>query len=143
LKCLVYVLKTLRMPRESKIVAAQRESRWVVKWHPRAWEEVQAIEDAQERVAIAHAIEKLQIDGPALRSPHQSGVMGEGGAGLRELRPRRGRSRWRPLYRRIEQHLFAILVVGPEAEIDKGGYERAVRIASRRLRQIEERSKRK
>lgn len=94
-------------------------------------------------MAIAHAIEKLQVDGPALRSPHQSAVMGDGGAGLRELRPRRGSSRRRPLYRRIEQHLFAILAVGPEAEIDKAGYERAVRIASRRLSQLENRSKRK
>lgn len=129
------------MSRESEIIATQRESNWVVKWHPRAWEEVEGIEDAQERVAIVHVIEKLQVDGPRLRSPHQSAVMGDGGAGLRELRPRRGRSRWRPLYRRIEQHLFAILAVGPEAEIDKGGYERAVRIASRRLRQLEDRSK--
>lgn len=68
--------------------------------------------------------------------------MGEKGSGLRELRPRRGRSRWRPIYRRIEDELFAILSVGPEAGIDKAGYDRAVRSAKQRLRRLEK-SKRK
>jgi hypothetical protein len=88
-------------------------------------------------VAIAHVIEKLQVDGPTLRSPHQSGVMGEEGAGLRELRPRRGRSRWRPIYRRLDEGLFVILAVGPEAEINKAGYRRVVRAAKSRLAQLE------
>lgn len=88
-------------------------------------------------MAIAHAIEKLEVDGPALRSPHQSGVKGEEGSGLRELRPRRGRSRWRPLYRRTDETLFAILAIGSEAEIDKAGYAKAVRLAKQRLGQLE------
>jgi hypothetical protein len=110
---------------------------WEVKWHPKARDEKQAIDDTTERVAIAHVIEKLQVVGPALRSPHQSAVMGEEGSGLRELRPRQGRSRWRPIYRRIEKGLFVILSVGPEAEIDEAGYDRAVRIAKARLKQLE------
>lgn len=93
--------------------------------------------DVAERVAIAHVIEKLEVDGPALRSPHQSGVMGEEGSGLRELRPRRGRSRWRPIYRRMAEELFAVLAVGPEAEIDKAGYAKAVRVAKQRLKRLE------
>jgi len=96
-----------------------------------------AIGDAAERVAITHVIEKLEVDGPVLRSPHQSGVKGDEGLGLRELRPRRGRSRWRPLYRRADEALFAVLAVGPEAEIDKAGYARAVRLAKQRLRRLE------
>ena len=88
-------------------------------------------------MAIAHVIEKLEVDGPTLRSPHQSGVKGEEGSGLRELRPRRGRSRWRPLYRRTEETLFAILAIGPEAEIDKVGYAKAVRLAKQRLKRLE------
>ena len=88
-------------------------------------------------MAIAHVIEKLEVDGPTLRSPHQSGVKREGGSGLRELRPRRGRSRWRPLYRRTEETLFAILAIGPEAEIDKVGYAKAVRLAKQRLKRLE------
>ncbi len=63
--------------------------------------------------------------------------MGEQGSGLRELRPRRGRSRWRPIYRRAGEGLFAILAIGPEAEIDKAGYARAVRLAKQRLKRLE------
>jgi len=96
-----------------KVVARGTPARWRVAWHPKALDEKNAIEDVAERVAIAHVIEKLEVDGPALRSPHQSAVMGEGGSGLRELRPRRGRSRWRPIYRRMEERLFAVLAVSP------------------------------
>jgi hypothetical protein len=119
------------------IVTQRSPAIWEVKWHPKAQVEKQAIAEAKERVAIAHVIEKLQVDGPTLRSPHQSAVMGDGGLGLRELRPRRGRSRWRPIYRRIEEGLFAILAIGPEAEIDKAGYQRAVRSAKQRLKRLE------
>lgn len=68
--------------------------------------------------------------------PHQSAVMGEEGSGLRELRPRRGRSRSRPIYSRLEGKVFAILAVGPEAEIDKAGFERGVRAARLRLNRL-------
>jgi len=129
--------KRSRPKRARKIVARGTPARWGVAWHPRALDEKNAIEDVPERVAIAHVIEKLEVDGPALRSPHQSGVMGEEGSGLRELRPRRGRSRWRPLYRRADETLFAILAIGPEAEIDKAGYSKAVRLAQQRLKRLE------
>lgn len=120
-----------------KIVASTTQASWKVAWHPQALEEKKAIQKAGERVAIDHVIEKLQVDGPLLRSPHQSGVMGEEGAGLRELRPRRGRSRWRPIYRRLDETLFVILAVGPEAGINKAGYRRAVRDARSRLERLE------
>lgn len=124
-----------------KIVAKGTPARWEVAWHPKALDEKNAIEDAAERVAIAHVIEKLEVDGPALQSPHQSAVRGEEGSGLRELRPRRGRSRWRPLYRRAEETLFAILAIGPEVEIDKAGYAKAVRMAKQRLKRLEKAKK--
>ena len=129
--------KKPRPKRSRKVVAKATPARWNVAWHPKALGEKNAIEDAAERVAIAHVIEKLEVDGPALRSPHQSGVMGEEGSGLRELRPRRGRSRWRPIYRRVEERLFAVLAVGPEAEIDEAGYANAVRLAKQRLKLLE------
>lgn len=145
--CLVSLLKPFLLVattgRESQtnrgkeIVARGTPVAWEVKWHPKAQGEKRAIDDAKERVAIAHVIEKLQVDGPGLQSPHQSAVMGSEGAGLRELRPRRGRSRWRPIYRRLEERLFAILSIGPEVEIDKAGYDRAVRIAKQRLGRLE------
>jgi hypothetical protein len=120
-----------------KILARGTPAGWKVAWHPKALDEKNAIEDAAERVAIAHVIEKLEVDGPTLQRPHQSGVMGEEGSGLRELRPRRGRSRWRPLYRRADEALFAILAIGPEAEIDKARYAKAVRLAKQRLKRLE------
>ena len=123
--------------RARKIVARGTPARWDVAWHLKALDEKNAIEDVAERVAVAHVIEKLEVDGPALRSPHQSAVMGEDGSVLRELRPRRGRSRWRPIYRRMEERLFAVLAVGPEAEIDKAGYAKAVRLARQRLKRLE------
>lgn len=115
---------------------------WDVRWHPKALEEKRTIDDANDRVAIDHVIEKLKVDGVALRSPHQSAVMGEEGSGLRELRPRRGRSRWRPLYRQVGEKLFAILAVAPEVEVDSPGYESGVRSAKRRLAALEKGKKR-
>lgn len=50
---------------------------------------------------------------------------------------RRGRSRRRPIYRRTEERLFAVLAVGAEAEIDKAGYASAVRLAKQRLKRLE------
>jgi hypothetical protein len=127
--------------RVSKVAAATTPVGWQVLWHPKALEERDALGTSRERVAINAVIEKLRVDGPALSYPHQSAVMGKWGAGLRELRPRRGRCRWRPIYRRFEDRLFAILAVGPEAGIDKAGYDRAVRAARQRLERLERKSK--
>jgi hypothetical protein len=125
------------------MIATATAPAWEVRWHPKALEEKRAIDDVNEKVAIDHVIEKLQIDGVALKSPHQSAVMGEEGSGLRELRPRRGRSRWRPLYRQFGERLFAILAVAPESEIDKRGYDGGVRAAKRRLSALEKGEKTK
>lgn len=102
-----------------KVFAAKTSAQWRVLWHPRALTERDAIGDARECVAVRAVIEKLLVDGPALAYPHQSAVMGTGRSGLRELRPRRGRSRWRPIYCRLDSRVFAIVAVGPEAGIDK------------------------
>ena len=51
-----------------------------------------------EQAALDHAVEKLAALGPRLPYPHQSAVQGQ--RGLRELRPRGGRSPWRALYER-------------------------------------------
>ena len=54
--------------------------------------------------------------------------------GFRELRPRAGRSRWRPIYRRVNPSTFVIFAVGPEAEIDSRGYDAAVVRGGRAIR---------
>lgn len=55
---------------------------------------------ANERNALLHAVDKLEAFGPQLGFPHTSAV--QGFPGLRELRPRAGRSPWRALYRRVD-----------------------------------------
>jgi hypothetical protein len=73
---------------------------------------------------------KLMSAGPNLPFPHQSVVRGN--AGLRELRPRGGRSSWRAFYQRVGGN-FIVAAIGPEAQSDPNGFARAVDIAVRRL----------
>jgi hypothetical protein len=78
---------------------------------------------------------KLEAFGDQLGAPHSSQVKGSH-AGIRELRPRAGRSPWRVLYRRLGVTMV-ILAIGPEAEHDRRGFDRAVRLAEERLKEIE------
>ncbi|SRR5260370_15112228 len=107
---------------------------WSVLYHPEAEPELDEL-PVQERVAVLHAAEKLAALGPDLRYPHQSEV--RDGDGLRELRPRAGRSPWRAFYRRLGK-AFVIAAIGPEAEVDKRGFRRAVMLANKRLSEIEQ-----
>ena len=84
----------------------------------------------RERVAMRNAMTKLIAAGPTLPYPHQSAVRGH--AGLRELRPRAGRSPWRAFYARVGEG-FVIAAIGPEAESNPRGFEQAVALAARRL----------
>lgn len=52
-----------------------------------------------ERRAIYAAVEKLGYIGERLAPPYMKPLRGDGA--LRELRPRRGDSPWRPLYQRL------------------------------------------
>jgi len=84
-----------------------------------------------------NAVAKLEAAGPRLGHPHSSAVRGDAGKGLRELRPRGGRSRWRPIYRQVRPDTFVVLAVGPEAQIDHGGFDSAISRAVRRLAELE------
>ena len=86
---------------------------------------------------MLHAVQKLEAAGPRLGHPHSSAVQGEQGQRLRELLPRAGRSRWRPIYRRVNLSTFAILAVAPEAQIDPRGLARALARAVERFGQLE------
>lgn len=88
-----------------------------------------------ERNALIHAVEKLEAFGPRLGYPHTSAV--QGFAGLRELRPRAGRSPWRALYQRVGE-VFVIAAIGPEAASDQRRFDRAARRATARLAGLEE-----
>ena len=106
-----------------------------VDWDQDAREEVMRLPIAERR-AVMSAVAKLEAFGDQLGAPHTSQVKGSR-AGIRELRPRAGRSAWRALYRRVAGRLV-VLAVGPEAEHDKRGFDRAVRLAEERLREIRE-----
>ncbi len=83
---------------------------------------------------MLHAVEKLGAVGPALPFPHQSNIQGV--TGLRELRPRAGRSPWRGFYAQIGE-TFVISAIGPEANVDPRGFKWALRVATARLAEIE------
>ena len=69
-----------------------------------------------------------------LGAPHTSQVKG---SSLRELRPRRGSSPWRALYRRVGD-VLVIAAIAPEAKVNPRGFARGVRAAETRLSEIEE-----
>jgi hypothetical protein len=55
-----------------------------------------SVKSKEERKAIFNVVDKLRQLGEQLVPPHMKPLPGPGG--LRELRPRQGRSDWRPLY---------------------------------------------
>lgn len=60
-----------------------------------------------------------------------------GAAGLRELRPRRGSSPWRAIYRRVGGY-FVIAAVGPDGGKDPRGFRQACERALQRLAELDE-----
>jgi len=105
-----------------------------VDWDESALAELRRLPRA-ERGAVMNAAAKLEAFGDQLGWPHTSQVKGSR-AGIRELRPRAGRSPWRVLYRRVADAMV-MLAVAPEAEHDQRGFDRAVRRAEERLKEIE------
>jgi hypothetical protein len=107
---------------------------WSVMYLPEAEQERAAL-PKPERAALINADAKLGAYGPMLGYPHTSAV--RGAEGLRELRPRAGRSAYRALYRQVGR-VFVVAAVGPEAQSDPRGFDRAVRRAQERLAKVEE-----
>lgn len=88
-----------------------------------------------ERAAIRNAVRKLESIGPQLPYPHSSDA--RAAAGLRELRPRAGRSPWRPLYARVRDR-FVIAAIAPDGQSDPRGFAQACSRAVERLAELEE-----
>jgi hypothetical protein len=107
---------------------------WVVSFAIEAQQELISL-PVQERVALLNAVAKLEAVGPRLPFPHQSAVKGV--PGLRELRPRGGRSPWRGFYRQLGDG-FVIAAIGPEAQVDQRNFDRAVRAALARIQALED-----
>jgi hypothetical protein len=110
---------------------------YIVRWYPDAESARDASWPPEEKVAMEHAVDKLKAAGPRLMHPHSSAVQGATGKGFRELRPRAGRSRWRPIYRRVTPSTFVIVAVAPEAQIDQRGFDAAVARAVERFSKID------
>ncbi len=122
-----------------RVPAVPKGPPWEVVFHPDGHKELHLLKRRSDSDydAVLAVIEKLKIHGPALKSPHQSGVKGDLGKGIRELRPTGGRTLVRPLYRRFD-NLYLILAIGPEAMIDQPGFVNAVKRAQERRKNIEE-----
>jgi hypothetical protein len=103
---------------------------WDVIVLPEAEDELDLI-PIREQAALLEAIAKLEAVGDRLGAPHSSNVEGTSRY-LRELRPRRGSSPWRALYRRIGSEMV-IGAFSPEAMKDRRGFNRAVDAAIERL----------
>jgi len=88
-----------------------------------------------ERQAAANAVIKLRAIGPNVGYPHSSRLRGVA-HDLRELRPRQGRSPWRAFYARVGDG-FVVAAIGPEANQDRRGFDRAVKAAIVRLMDVE------
>ena len=88
--------------------------------------------DPREHAALRNAIRKLESEGPRLGYPWSSAVRGATTPGLRELRPRAGRSRQRALYAWSEGVLI-LLALAPEAGHSPHAFREAVRQAGLRL----------
>ena len=108
---------------------------WIVSLIPEARAEL-ALLPTRERAAVEEAFLKLQAMGDQLGAPHSSKVQGTTQT-LRELRPRRGSSPWRAFYRRIGDRMV-VGAIGPEAEHDRRGFNRAVDLALLRLSEFED-----
>lgn len=101
-------------------------------YHPDADTELRAL-PTTEQVAIGHAVEKLESQGPNLGHPHSSAV--KIAHNLRELRPRGGRCRWRAFYRQVGP-AFVIGAIGPEANVNQRKFSRAVAAAEQRINDV-------
>lgn len=91
-----------------------------------------ARDDRREYVAVRNAELKLASTGMQLGYPWTSAVRGPGGSGLRELRPRAGRSRVRVLYAQ-RSAVTILLALAPEGGDNARGFRRAVEMAQHRL----------
>lgn len=74
-----------------------------------------AVKSKEERKAIFNAVDKLRQLGDRLAPPHMKPL--QGAAGLCELRPRQGRSDWRPVYAR-RGAVFVVLAIDRHDNFD-------------------------
>jgi len=77
----------------------------------------ESVTSRRERKAIRAVVVKLGEMGERLSPPHMKPLRGLSARGLRELRPRRGDSAWRLLYRRFGPY-YVLLAVAHKDRFD-------------------------
>ena len=92
--------------------------------------------DTAEVKAIEHAIIVLQTMGPRVGFPHTSAVRTSSQFALRELRPRRGRSRHRVLFATRGGQCI-LLALAPEANHRPRAFSQAVLDAHQRITEFD------
>ncbi|MBO4163244.1 type II toxin-antitoxin system RelE/ParE family toxin [Micromonospora antibiotica] len=107
---------------------------WPVFYHPEAETELHALPTTKQ-AAIGHVVEKLESQGVNLGYPHSSSI--KTANGLRELRPRGGRSQWRAIYGQAGA-AFIVGAIDPEASVNQRRFNRAVPAAEQRIKDIED-----
>lgn len=88
----------------------QSAMRHNVIYDPDAVAELLMVKSKQEYRALLNAVEKLREHGGRLGPPHMKPLQGVAASSLCELRPRRGDSDWRAVYRRVGV-FFVILAI--------------------------------
>jgi hypothetical protein len=115
---------------------ASRSPLYTVIYDPEAVVElVSAVKSKEELRAIFNAVQKLRELGERLCPPHMKPLQGEPAGGLRELRPRQGRSDWRALYCR-QRSAYVILAIDRHKNLSAlvaRAQERAVRYSGLEL----------
>jgi len=79
--------------------------------------ELASVQSKAERKAIYATVAKLRVLGEQLTPPHMKPLQGRAARTLRELRPRRGDSPWRLIYRRRGEG-YVVLAVAHKDDFD-------------------------
>lgn len=96
----------------------------IAHFHLRAMLDFEAIRDRKERAGILGAVAMLSRNGHRMTMPHARAVAST--RGLYELRPKGGRSKYRPLYVAVDDVTFVVLAIAPESQTDGNGFRRAI-----------------
>jgi len=97
---------------------AESSRRYTVIYDPDAVHEfVTVVRSKEGHRSILNAVLKLRELGERLGPPHMKPLQGVAATGLRELRPKQGRSDWRAIYRRVGS-TYVILALDRHANFD-------------------------
>lgn len=94
---------------------------------------VTAVKSKDANRSIVNAVSKLCEMGERLEPPHMKPLQGAAGSGLRELRPKQGRSDWRAIYRRTGSSVYVILAIDRHAN-----FQSLIQRAAARARRYDE-----